>query len=269
MKHWLFILCLLVGVGVSRAQSTWIVERMPNPRTSVGGYVSDPEGILSSEAREQINTTLLSLQRQTSIEVAVAVVGSIGDATPEDFAIGLLRKWGVGKKDKDNGLLILLVTGDRIVRFEVGYGLEGVLTDAVSKRIQTTRMMPFLKSGDWGGALTTAVDAVVELVTDPDSDLRNEADPVGDKPLSLAGVLFRLLFPLAFFLIVFLLSRKRGGGGGTGSGSRGGLGGLGGFLGGFGAGSMMGGGRARGGWGGGGGGFGGGSSGGGGATTRF
>lgn len=253
MRRLFIILCLVAAVWTSGAQTVYTVRDVPNPSLT-GGRVSDPDGILSSATVAEINRELLDLQRQTSIEVAVAVVGSIGDVPPEDFGIGLLRGWGVGKKSKDNGMLILLVTGDRIVRFEVGYGLEGVMTDALSKRIQTVRMMPYLQQNDWDGATLEAVRAVEEYFTDPNSDLRNEADEfvADERP----NAIFIILAVLAF--IVLAVIGGRGGGGG--------------FLGGMLLGSLLGGGRGGGGgFGGGsfGGGFGGGSGGGGGATTRF
>lgn len=242
------------------AQKTYTVSQVPNPRTaSAVGYVSNPDGTLSAATVSEIDRRLQALQRATSIEVAVAVIGSTGDVPIEEFGLELLRKWGVGKSDKNNGLLILLATDDRAVRFEVGYGLEGVVTDAMSKRIQTTRMMPFLRSRDWDGAMLAAVDAVTELVTDPNSDLRNEADAMGGNGggSPKGGVVFAVIALL--FILLSLLGR---------GGKGGGLGGFGGFL----LGALLSGMGGRGGGGGGfggGGSFGGGSGGGGGATTRF
>lgn len=249
MKIRHIILCLFAAVCTLGAQNVATIANTPDP-SRTGGRVSNPDGILTSQAVAELNREILALQRQTSIEVAVAVVESIGNVPPEDFGIGLLRKWGVGKKAKDNGMLILLVTGDRIVRFEVGYGLEGVMTDALSKRIQTMRMMPYLKSGDWNGAMLEAVRAVTEYFTDPDSDLRNEEDNLGEE--GRPSAIFIILAVIAFIILAAI--GGRGGGG---------------FLGGMLLGSLLGGGRSGGGGGFGGGGFGGGSGGGGGATTRF
>ncbi len=253
IRFWFAILCLVAAVWVTdtrAAEGVYGIKDVPNPRAGgAGGYVSNPDGTLSAATVAEINNRLFELQKATSIEVAVVVLSSIGDMPPEDFGIRLLREWGVGKKDKDNGMLILLVTDDRIVRFEVGYGLEGVMTDALSKRIQTTRMMPYLKNSDWDGAMLQAVDAVNEYFTDPDSDLRNEAEWVdGEGKIGTWGIIM--------LVVVFILLSILGGRGG------------GGFLGGMLLGGLMG--RGGGGSGGGGfGGFGGGSAGGGGATTRF
>jgi uncharacterized protein len=252
MKRLFIILCLLAAFWASGARAAvHTVDDVPDPSLT-GGRVSNPDGILSPAAVGELNREILSLQQKTSIEVAVAAVGSTGNVPPEDFGIGLLRKWGVGKKGKDNGMLILLAADDRTVRFEVGYGLEGVMTDALSKRIQTMRMMPYLKSGDWDGAMLEAVRAVTEYFTDPGSDLRNETETADAEGKPKAGWI--ILIIIAFIVLAAL--GGRGGGG---------------FLGGMLLGSLLGGGRGGFGGGGGGfgGGFGGGSGGGGGATTRF
>lgn len=269
---------LAIGIGTAAGQKVYTVDDVPNVRlVDAGSAVSNPDGTLSAATVAEVDRKLVALQRQTSIEMAVAVINSIGEDTPEDFGISLFRKWGLGKAQKNNGLLILLVTGDRLVRFEVGYGLEGVITDAMSKRIQTTRMMPYLQKGDWDGAVVAAVDAVTELLTDPDSDLKNEPEEQAVEEVSPLWILF-IFGGLAVILILAMIAHHRNPGGGSsdgdsyGGGSVGGGGMTGSILGGI-LGGMLGGmGRGRGGgFGGGfgGGSWGGGSAGGGGATTRF
>lgn len=201
---------MLLGVGALAAQKVYTVDDVPNVRLADrGSAVSNPDGTLSAAVVDEVNRKLVALQRETSIEVAVVVVGSIGDAAPEDFGLTLFRKWGIGKQQKNNGLLMLLVTGDRIVRFEVGYGLEGVLTDAMSKRIQTTRMMPYLRQDDWGGAVVAAVDAVAELLTDPGSDLNNEPEPEADGYGSPIGMMLFLFGGLVVIVFIAMLAQRR------------------------------------------------------------
>lgn len=201
---------MLLAVGALAAQKVYTVDDVPNVRLADrGSAVSNPDGTLSAEVVDEVNRKLVALQRETSIELAVVVVGSIGQAAPEDFGLTLFRKWGIGKEQKNNGLLILLVTGDRIVRFEVGYGLEGVLTDAMSKRIQTTRMMPYLQKDDWGGAVVAAVDAVTELLTDPDSDLKNEPEPQVDEYGSPIGGMLFLFGGLVVIVFIAMLAQRR------------------------------------------------------------
>lgn len=287
----------------------YTVDNVPNVRLAdAGNSVSNPDGTLSPEAVAEINRKLIDLQSKTSIEVAVVVISDIGNVPPEEFGIALFRKWGIGQSGHNNGLLILAVTDQRIVRFDVGYGLEGVLTDAMSKRIQITRMRPYVLDNDWDGAMIAAVDAVAEIFTDPNSELLREAEsdtPETQSPLAL--ILFLMAGLAAILGLAMLAQRKankcprcgaqmkvvssdtvRVAGGKVvttttlkcpkcgyttmrqSSDNPGGGSIAGGMIGGM-LGGMMGGmmGGRGGGFGGGGGSWGGGSAGGGGATTRF
>ena len=122
-------------------------------------YLCDPEGILSSAATDSIDRMLYRLEQQTGIETVVAVVPSIGQAECFDFCHELLNSWGVGKKGKDNGLVILLVTDQRYIQFYTGYGLEGVLPDAICKRIQVQAMIPYLKNEQWSEGMVAGIRA--------------------------------------------------------------------------------------------------------------
>lgn len=123
-------------------------------------YVCDPSAILSREATSAMDGLLYGLEQQTGIETVVAVVPSIGEADCFDFSHQLLNAWGVGKKGKDNGLVILLVTDQRCIQFYTGYGLEGVLPDAICKRIQTQEMIPYLKDGHWDEGMEAGIRGV-------------------------------------------------------------------------------------------------------------
>ena len=112
-------------------------------------YTCDPEGILSSAATDSIDRMLYRLEQQTGIETVVAVVPSIGQAECFDFCHELLNSWGVGN--------ILLVTDQRCIQFYTGYGLEGVLPDAICKRIQVQAMIPYLKNGQWSEGMVAGI----------------------------------------------------------------------------------------------------------------
>lgn len=186
---------LLCTLAAPRA---WAQEYRPDDVPNVqladrNAFVSDPESILSPSTVADIDRKLSRLRDSTTVEVAVVVVPSIGTHTPEEFALEVAESWGVGGKKTDNGLLILLVTQDRYVRFEVGYGLEGVMTDLMSKHIQTQRMVPHLSGGDWDGGLEAGVDAVIEVLTDPDSQLvreQRDEENTGVGPLIVAALVF-------------------------------------------------------------------------------
>ena len=122
-------------------------------------YLCDPESLLSPAATDSIDRMLYRLEQQTGIETVVAVVPSIGQAECFDFCHELLNSWGVGKKGKNNGLVILLVTDQRCIQFYTGYGLEGVLPDAICKRIQVQAMIPYLKNGQWSEGMVAGIRA--------------------------------------------------------------------------------------------------------------
>ncbi|MCD2423784.1 TPM domain-containing protein [Niabella pedocola] len=160
-----FLLWLLICLPVT-AQRKWTVKEVPDPKSTPSfNYVSNPDGILSSSTVAEINGHLKRLEDSTTDQVAVVVLQSIGKKVPRDFAMELLRYWGVGRKDKNNGVLMLLVMDQRRMEFEVGYGLEGKLTDLVSKQIQEDYMVPYAKQGNYDAAVLNGVQQVVQLLS--------------------------------------------------------------------------------------------------------
>ena len=121
----MFLLCLPLGL---RAQGKiYTPDNLPKVHIqNKYRYTCDPERILAPAATDSIDRMLYRLEQQTGIETVVAIVPSIGDMECFDFCHELLNSWGVGKKGKDNGLVILLVTDQRCIQFYTGYGLEGV-----------------------------------------------------------------------------------------------------------------------------------------------
>ncbi|MBZ4188688.1 TPM domain-containing protein [Niabella beijingensis] len=167
LRRFLFYLPLLLLLGVPvMAQKKWTVKEVPDPKAQPGfNYVSNPDGVLSSSTVDVINTTLKRLEDETTDQVAVVVLNSIGKKVPRDFAIELLRLWGVGRKDRNNGVLVLLVMDQRRMEFEVGYGLEGRLTDLTSKQIQEDYMIPYAKQGDYDAALLHGIEQVCSVLS--------------------------------------------------------------------------------------------------------
>ena len=156
-----FFLCLLLSL---QAQEVYTTKNIPKVHLQdKTRYVCNPAGILSTEACDNIDRMLYALEQQTGIETVVAVVPSIGQEDCFDFSHQLLNEWGVGKKEKNNGLVILLVTDQRCIQFYTGYGLEGDLPDAICKRIQTKYMIPYLKDGNWDAGMVAGVKAVCFL----------------------------------------------------------------------------------------------------------
>lgn len=133
----------------------------PKPAT----YVTDKSGVLNATRVHALNEKLAQFERDTSNQILVYVDRTLPtDSTIEQFANDAMHQWGVGQKGKDNGAVLFLFTGDRKMRIEVGYGLEGVLTDAKSKQITSTIIKPRLKSNDYDGAVEQGADAMLAVV---------------------------------------------------------------------------------------------------------
>ncbi|QDG49498.1 TPM domain-containing protein [Persicimonas caeni] len=134
------------------------VEDVPNPRNA-NSWVSDTVDIIDADQEAHINQTIGRLEQETGVEIAVVTVEQVDTPTPKDFATELFNYWGIGKADTNNGLLVLLVRGERRLEMETGYGLESVLTDSWLKRMQVQTMIPYFKRGDYGEGLLVGVGA--------------------------------------------------------------------------------------------------------------
>lgn len=159
-------LIICIAVLVDFCPMAWgTVDDVPNPKTyDADNWVSDPDHILDSETKNKINDILQQLEDSLTIEVAVVALNSIGEEEPHEFAVTLFNRWGVGKAEDDNGLLILLTRDIRDITFKTGYGLEGVLPDAICKRIQMETMVPHLRENDWNTGMLEGVKAVAAVL---------------------------------------------------------------------------------------------------------
>ena len=198
----LLIAALLFVFTATAATETkqYTIDDVPNVRLSdVRQYVTDPSAILSATARDSINAILGRLEKSTGIETAVVMLPSIGDEDIFDFGHELFRKWGIGKKKSDNGLLILFVMDQKKVRFTTGYGIEGTMTDAMSKRIQTTLMIPRFRVGDWNGGMVSGVRAVAKTLN---GSMQAEEDSGEDDFSTIMITLLAIVVTMLIFIYV-------------------------------------------------------------------
>jgi uncharacterized protein len=145
------------------------VSDVPSPRgNDIIGYVSDPDNVVLAQEEQRINEILYDLEQNTSVEVAVVILPSIGQEIPKTFAVNLFKEWGIGKSSTDNGLLILTVIDQRRTEFEVGYGLEPILTDVVCYRIGINEIVPFFKQARYGAGLESAITRITEFLDNPE-----------------------------------------------------------------------------------------------------
>lgn len=180
---------------------SYAVADVPNVRLADSRlYVSDPAHILSAAARDSINAILGHLEKTTGIESAVVMLPSIGETDVFDFAHSLFREWGIGKKKTNNGLLFLFVMDQRKVRITTGYGIEGTMTDAMAKRIQTQQMVPHFRNSDWDGGMVAGVRMAAQVL---DGSMKPEADDSGDDDIWLPAIFaLAVIVGLAIFFIV-------------------------------------------------------------------
>lgn len=156
------LLVLLLNSYASLAYAkSYTTNSVPHPYKQLSVvYVVDPDNILTTEDKNTINQRLQLLEERTLVETVVVALPSIGQQDTRQFAHQLFNKWQVGKKEKDNGLLILLVIDQREVVFEVGYGLEGNLTDAMSYRLMEQYMLPFLKKDQFSTGMVKGSEGI-------------------------------------------------------------------------------------------------------------
>ena len=155
----LFGLVLLINFPLTAKKYT--IQEIPmvhlQDRTR---YVSNPDNILSPSTVSNIDHILYSLEQKTGIQVLVVAVSGIEGGDCFDFAYRLGKEKGVGQKERNNGLVILLSTEERCIQFATGYGLEGVLPDAICKRIQNRYMVSHFGKGDWNTGMLEGIRAV-------------------------------------------------------------------------------------------------------------
>ena len=218
---------------------------------ALSGRVVDQANIVPADTRSAITSKLADVEQKSGIQLVVATVGSLEGQEIEPYANQLFRSWQLGEKAKNNGVLLLVAPNERRVRIEVGYGLEGTLTDALSKVIISNAITPRFKAGDFGGGIARGVDDIITVLTTDASewqqrppvrlDSQQTSDPT-DLLLFLAACIFIVLciiwpgfrwFALNVALEILLNSGGSGSGGGSSSG--GGFSGGGGSSGGGGA----------------------------------
>lgn len=260
--------CLLAAALVTHAQD---VPPKPNPPTRVNDFAH----VMTADQINALEQKLVAYNDSTTSDIVIVTVPDIGNSTIEDYALKILRTWGVGDKKNNNGIVILADIKDHQVTIQVGYGLEGAIPDVTAKAIIDNEITPDFREGDYYRGFDQAADALIKAAAGeykaPEGYGRGRHR---DRSVGNGLGVF-----IIFLIIIFVIFIRRGGGGGgggyfggggwlpflfgtmVGRGLGGGGGGWGGGGGGWGGGG--------GGWGGGGGDFGGGSGGGGGASGSW
>ncbi|MGO9585811.1 MAG: TPM domain-containing protein [Limisphaerales bacterium] len=252
MRRFCAILVLVSGFRLFAA------EVIPPPPAA---YFNDYASVVSPGTLAQLNQTLENFERQSSEQIVVAVFPKMqSDSSIDDYAVRVFRSWQVGQKDKNNGAVLFVFVQDHKMFLEVGYGLEGVLPDALCKRIIDEQIAPRFKAGDFDGGLTAGVQAILAATR---GEYKGTGTTVAEHLEHLIQA-FPAIFAIAILILIILVFIRGGnlgrgysvwtiGSGGSSGGWGGGYSGGGGFSGGggggfSGGGGSCGGGGAGGGW---------------------
>ncbi len=181
------------------------------------GRVVDQAGVMSAASRSDIEAKSKELEDKSGIQLVVATVKSLQGSDIETYANELFRFWKLGEAKKNNGVLLLVAPAEHKVRIEVGYGLEGTLTDALSSVIISSAIVPRFKANDYSGGIQRGVEGIIAVLTTDASEWRQKADVRADDSSGDFNKLFPILFfVLLIFFIWYLIHQARGPGSGPG-----------------------------------------------------
>lgn len=190
MKKLLLSICLLLLPVLASAYT--------NPG-SPQGFINDYAGMISESAKQALEQTLVDFEKETSNEITVVTINSLEGDIIEDFAVELFADWGIGKKDKDNGILLLIAKEDREMRIEVGYGLEGALTDGQAYWIIQNDLRPNFQERDYDTGIVAAVESIMTAT-------RGEYIPEASSEEGEGGTPWDFIVYIAFFVFIWLAS---------------------------------------------------------------
>jgi len=169
------------------------------------GRVVDEANVLDAATRTALTDKLAALEAKTTDQLVVVTLKSLQGTSIEDFGVQLGRHWQIGQKDKNNGVLLIVAPSDRKVRIEVGYGLEGTLTDAISRLIIENAIIPRFRANDFAGGISRGVDDIISVLTGDADEWKARAakrpDAAPDWGPVVAWILVIALVLFIFFMI--------------------------------------------------------------------
>lgn len=194
---------LLVGVVLSFPLFVFAYQ---NPGTP-NGFVNDFAEMITVEQRQLLETKLVSFEKDTSNEMSVVTISNLGGDTIENFAEKLFEDWEIGKNKKDNGVLLLIARDDRQMRIEVGYGLEGALTDAQSFWIIQNILKPAFQKGDYFEGISGGVNSIISITK---GEFKPDTNSNGSNWLNADSIFFLFWVSWIFFVwIGSILARSK------------------------------------------------------------
>ena len=204
----LVLFLLFVCVGQFNSLFAFSVEQIVNPKTSCANcYVANQDAILSSSATDSLNQILHTLNQKTGIEIAVVAIEGEQTTSAREVSMELFDAWKVGKKGEDNGIIVILTKKSRDVFIRTGYGVEGILTDALSSRIVNNYMVPYFKEGKWDEGFLSGVSQIVRTL---EKSYENNSKSYENKTKNyFIFSLFYLIISLIYFTVAIILIYKQ------------------------------------------------------------
>jgi uncharacterized protein len=176
---------------------------------SLSGRVVDEANVLDPAARAALTDKLAALEAKTTDQLVVVTLKSLQGTSIEDFGVQLGRRWQIGQKDKNNGVLLIVVPSERQVRIEVGYGLEGTLTDAVSRLIIENAIIPRLRANDIPGGIARGVDDIISVLTGDAEEWKQRAaqrpDTISSSPSTQSDSVWPIVIVVLIVVGVIIL----------------------------------------------------------------
>lgn len=196
IKVFLVIFLLIIS------QITFVFAETKLPSPSHEFYVYDETETLSKKTKDYIISINEKLEQKTGSQIVVAIVHDLDDLTIDKYALHLFRKWGIGDKEKNNGILFLISKNDRQVRIEVGYGLEGTLSDGKIGKLLDDYVVPNLKENDYEKGISDGFTALVQAVGD---EYEINIDGLEELPKkSTLDIMFAIILIVILTIIVFI-----------------------------------------------------------------
>ena len=208
------ISCFLIIFLILLSAKSSIFAKTETVKPTSNFYVNDYAGVLTEETKNYIIKTNAELQQKTGVQIVVVTIKSLENISIEEYATTLFRNFGIGDAQKNNGVLLLCSTGDRKFRIEVGYGLEGTLTDGKTGRIQDTYIIPYLKNNNYNDGIKNGFNAILnEITNEYQITISSKENVVKEDSLNINGSIPQVIIYTIVMIIsqiIFCIKNKKG-----------------------------------------------------------
>lgn len=196
---------LVIALGLAMFASAHAVDY-----PALTGRVVDQASIIPADKKQSLETKLKELEDKSGIQFVVATIKTLDGNAIEPYANTLFRQWKLGEEKNNNGVLLIIAPVERKVRIEVGYGLEGTLTDALSKIVIVNAIAPRFKAGDFGGGIERGVDDVITILTTDASEWEKRQKLRKDQPDLFEQLIPFIVIGLFLFIFITMVRNARG-----------------------------------------------------------